>query len=70
MGLTDISRPVSVARSVLEHSPHNVLCGAGATQWGLARGFGQVTPLPGHYIFTNVYKPYIDNRSYLTDYKL
>ena len=29
MGLTDISRPVSVARSVLEHSPHNVLCGAG-----------------------------------------
>ena len=39
MGLTDISTPISVAKSILEHSPHNVICGEGALKWALERGF-------------------------------
>ena len=37
--LQDISTPVSVARKVLDHSPHNVLTGAGALKFALAHGF-------------------------------
>lgn len=39
MGLTDIATAVSVARSVLEHSPHSIISGEGAKQWAISRGF-------------------------------
>jgi N4-(beta-N-acetylglucosaminyl)-L-asparaginase len=39
MGLTDIATPVSVARSILEHSPHSIISGEGAKQWAVSRGF-------------------------------
>lgn len=39
MGLSDISRPISVARSVLERSPHNILVGEGARLWAFEQGF-------------------------------
>ena len=39
--LQDIATPVSVARAVLEHSPHNVLSGSGALKFALEHGFTQ-----------------------------
>ena len=39
LALTDVPTPVSVARSVLERSPHSVLCGAGARAWAASQGF-------------------------------
>ena len=42
--LEDIDRPVSVARAVMEKSPHVFLVGAGAQQFALANGFRK-TPL-------------------------
>ena len=39
--LQDIATPVSVARAVLEHSPHNVLSGNGALKFALEHGFTQ-----------------------------
>ena len=39
LALTDVATPVSVARSVLERSPHSVLCGAGARAWAASQGF-------------------------------
>ena len=37
--LQDIATPVSVARCILDHSPHNVLSGQGALQFALSHGF-------------------------------
>lgn len=37
--LEDIAHPVSVARRVMEHSPHVLLVGQGAQQFALAQGF-------------------------------
>ena len=45
MGLSDVATPVSVARSVLEHSPHSIISGEGAKQWALSRGFPLATML-------------------------
>ena len=45
MGLTDIATAVSVARSVLEHSPHNIISGEGAKQWAISRGFSMTNML-------------------------
>ncbi|MDG2526810.1 N(4)-(beta-N-acetylglucosaminyl)-L-asparaginase [Stenotrophomonas sp. HITSZ_GD] len=42
--LEDIDHPVSVARAVMEKSPHVMLVGEGAQQFALANGF-QKTPL-------------------------
>ncbi len=42
--LEDIDHPVSVARAVMEKSPHVMLVGAGAQQFALAQGFRK-TPL-------------------------
>lgn len=39
--LQDIATPVSVARAILDHSPHNVLSGKGALQFALEHGFIQ-----------------------------
>jgi N4-(beta-N-acetylglucosaminyl)-L-asparaginase len=39
MGLQDIATPVSVARSVLERSVHNVLVGEGARKWAVSQGY-------------------------------
>lgn len=39
LALPDIATPVSVARSLLDHSAHNVLVGQGALAWALSRGF-------------------------------
>ncbi len=37
--LEDIEHPVSVARRVMEQTPHNLLCGAGAKAFALDQGF-------------------------------
>jgi len=37
--LEDIDHPISVARAVMEHSPHVLLVGQGAQQFALERGF-------------------------------
>jgi len=42
--IEDIAHPVSVARAVMEKSPHVFLVGAGAQQFALAQGF-EKTPL-------------------------
>jgi N4-(beta-N-acetylglucosaminyl)-L-asparaginase len=39
MGLREISCPVSVARTILEECPHNVLVSDGALTWALEHGF-------------------------------
>lgn len=39
MALTNISTPISVARTVLEKCVHNVLVGEGALKWALENGF-------------------------------
>ena len=39
MGLQSIKNPISVARSVMEKSVHNVLVGEGALKWALSQGF-------------------------------
>ena len=39
LALQSVDVPVSVARAVLEHSPHNVLSGQGALQFALQHGF-------------------------------
>lgn len=39
MALQEISTPISVARSVLEKSPHNILVGEGARLWAFENGF-------------------------------
>jgi len=42
--LEDIAHPVSVARAVMERTPHVMLVGAGAQQFAVAQGF-EKTPL-------------------------
>lgn len=39
MAIKNIKTPASVARSVMERCPHNILCGDGALQWALDNGF-------------------------------
>ena len=39
MSLPDISRPISVARTVMTECQHNILTGNGALQWALDHGF-------------------------------
>lgn len=39
MALRDIKTPISVARSVLENSPHNIIVAEGALEWALSQGF-------------------------------
>lgn len=39
MALSDIRTPISVARSILEKSPHNILVGEGALEWAVKQGF-------------------------------
>jgi len=39
MALSDIRTPISVARSILERSPHNILVGEGALEWAVKQGF-------------------------------
>lgn len=39
--LRDIRRPISVARCVMEHSPHVMLVGEGALEFALAHGFSR-----------------------------
>jgi N4-(beta-N-acetylglucosaminyl)-L-asparaginase len=39
MGIKDISRPISVARTIMERCPHNILTGEGAVEWALQNGF-------------------------------
>jgi N4-(beta-N-acetylglucosaminyl)-L-asparaginase len=45
MSLTNILHPISVARTVLEKSPHNVITGSGALQWALTNGFEETNIL-------------------------
>src|SRR5687768_351522 len=44
--LEDIAHPVSVARAVMEKTPHVMLVGAGAQQFAIAQGF-EKTPQMG-----------------------
>ena len=37
--LEDIDHPISVARKVMEHTPHVMLVGAGARQFAVSEGF-------------------------------
>jgi N4-(beta-N-acetylglucosaminyl)-L-asparaginase len=39
MALQDIANPISVAKTVMEKSPHNVLVGEGAKFWAMENGF-------------------------------
>lgn len=39
MSLPSIANPISVARSVMEKCPHNILTGNGALQWAQQQGF-------------------------------
>jgi N4-(beta-N-acetylglucosaminyl)-L-asparaginase len=39
MAIPNIARPISVARTVLEKSPHNILTGKGALDWAIENGF-------------------------------
>jgi N4-(beta-N-acetylglucosaminyl)-L-asparaginase len=48
MGLTNIATPISVARTVMEQCPHNVLIGSGALHWAKAQGFREETILLDH----------------------
>ena len=48
-GLTHIKNPIELARSVMEHSEHVLLCGAGAEEFALLQGFQLV---PGSYFHT------------------
>ena len=41
MCLQDIRYPISLARSIMEKCPHNILAGAGALEWALSNGFEQ-----------------------------
>lgn len=45
--LEGIAHPISVARHIMEHTPHIMLVGAGAKQYALKNGFDTIkTPLP------------------------
>jgi isoaspartyl peptidase/L-asparaginase-like protein (Ntn-hydrolase superfamily) len=45
--LEGIDHPISVARAIMEHTPHVMLVGEGAREFALARGFGKIkTPIP------------------------
>lgn len=45
--LEGIAHPISVARHIMEHTPHVMLVGSGAKQYALKNGFGTIkTPLP------------------------
>jgi len=48
-GLSHIKNPVALARAVMEHSEHVMLCGAGAEDFALSRGFAL---LPRDYFHT------------------
>lgn len=39
MSLQDIANPISVARSIMEQCPHNILTGEGALVWAMEHGF-------------------------------
>ncbi|MGI2259815.1 N(4)-(beta-N-acetylglucosaminyl)-L-asparaginase [Shewanella sp. GXUN23E] len=39
--LRDIKHPISVARAVMEHTPHVMLVGSGAQEFALSRGFSK-----------------------------
>jgi len=39
MSLPNIATPISVARSIMEECPHNVLTAEGALEWAVAHGF-------------------------------
>jgi beta-aspartyl-peptidase (threonine type) len=48
-GVSHIKNPVALARAVMEHSEHVMLCGAGAEDFALSRGFAL---LPRDYFHT------------------
>jgi len=52
-GVTDIRHPISAARAVMEHSPHVMLAGAGASAFAREQGIEMVDPsfffTPGRY---------------------
>jgi L-asparaginase / beta-aspartyl-peptidase len=48
-GVSHIKNPVELARTVMEHSDHVLLCGAGAEDFALSRGFAL---MPRSYFFT------------------
>eukprot|EP01040_Poterioochromonas_malhamensis_P000558 gene558-598_t len=41
MSLPEISRPISVARTVMQECQHNILTGQGALSWALEHGFSR-----------------------------
>jgi beta-aspartyl-peptidase (threonine type) len=48
-GVTHVKNPVELARAVMDHSEYVLLCGSGAEEFALARGFQLV---PRSYFFT------------------
>jgi len=48
-GVSHIKNPVELARTVMEHSDHVLLCGAGAEDFALSRGFAL---MPRSYFYT------------------
>jgi len=65
--LEDIEHPISVARAIMEKTPHVMLVGEGAKQWALANGFTErKVDLPevrkeyAEWLKTSQYKPVVN----------
>ena len=39
MSIRNCATPISIARSVMEKCPHNILCGDGALEWAVKFGY-------------------------------
>jgi N4-(beta-N-acetylglucosaminyl)-L-asparaginase len=62
--LQDIEHPISVARAIMERTPHLMLVGEGAQRWALANGFPlkkvdlpEVRAAYAKWLLTSEYKP-------------
>ena len=62
--IRDVENPISVARRVMEATPHVLLCGKGANAFAVAEGFAEITDPAAWYVLpVGVYAEEIeDNR--------
>jgi N4-(beta-N-acetylglucosaminyl)-L-asparaginase len=65
--LTNIEHPISVARAIMERTPHVMLVGEGARQWAIANGFPEkkveipeVRAAYQEWLRTSQYKPIVN----------
>ncbi|MCB0791774.1 MAG: N(4)-(beta-N-acetylglucosaminyl)-L-asparaginase [Flavobacteriales bacterium] len=68
--LEHFEHPVSIARAVMERTPHVMLVGEGAAQWALANGFSErtvripeVTERWKEWLRTSEYRPGVNNEN-------